>query len=174
MRSLARLLSDATPTDLSYLLHFERRLCRNVFSFDVDSLSCSFSSADKLWGQTPYSGRTRGSVLQEYMLYCDKEEEKMQGFQVSPTFLEELRKRLVAVPFHLFVGEEGSDDFQRRLKKLREKSRMMKASSILAGAASFVPGTTLDKPVDDFVSWEDIVQYDGGLKRGSAMQRVVY
>ena len=50
----------------------------------------------------------------------------------------------------------------------------MKAASILRAASSFVPRETLDKTVDDFVPWEDVAKFEGGLKRGSALQRVVY
>lgn len=50
----------------------------------------------------------------------------------------------------------------------------MKAASILRAASSFVSRETLDKTVDDFVPWEDVAKFEGGLKRGSALQRVVY
>jgi tRNA-dihydrouridine synthase len=137
---------------------------------------CSFAGADKLWdGQWAFSARpTRGEMLQDYCRYCDDEEERIRICGSSSSAIESLRRRLVAVPFHLFVGEEGSDEFQRRLKKLREKCRSIKASSVISGAASFIPSETLNKCVDDFIPWEDITKYEGGLKRGSAMQRIVY
>ena len=50
----------------------------------------------------------------------------------------------------------------------------MTAASILRAAASFVPRDTLDKPIDEFVAWKDIAKFEGGLKRGSALQRVIY
>ena len=78
------------------------------------------------------------------------------------------------MPFHLFIGEEGNDEFQRRLKKLKTRTDKVKASSILSGAASFVPSSTLEKCVDDFVPWDDIPMYEGGLRRGSTVQRIVY
>ena len=141
---------------------------------------CSFSAADTLW-DGKYSSSiisralpTRGQVLDEYIRYCDEEENRLASYGASPQVMEKLRRRLVACPFHLFTGEDGSDKFQRHLKKLREKSRTVRASSILAGAASFVPAQSLAKHVDDFVPWEDIGQYHGGLKRGSACQRIVY
>ena len=46
------------------------------------------------------------------------EKNLIESYGASPLQLESLRKRLVAVPFHLFTGEGGSDEFQRRLKKL--------------------------------------------------------
>ena len=140
---------------------------------------CSFSAADMLWdgmncGDDCRILPTRGQVLEDYIRYCDEEEERLAAYGASPQVLETLRRRLVAVPFHLFTGEDGSDKFQRHLKKLREKCRNVKASSILTGAASFVPAHSLAKRVDDFIPWEEIAQYEGGLKRGSACQRIVY
>ena len=142
---------------------------------------CSFSAADSLWDGKSSSNDgtsrilpTRGQVLEDYIRYCDEEEERLAAYGASPQTMETLRRRLVAVPFHLFTGEDGSDKFQRHLKKLREKCRNVKASSILTGAASFVPAHSLAKRVDDFIPWEDIAQYEGGLKRGSACQRIVY
>ena len=141
---------------------------------------CSFSAADKLWDGKCSSSiisrvlPTRGQVLDTYIRYCDEEEDRLASYGASPQVMENLRRRLVACPFHLFTGEDGSDKFQRHLKKLREKSRNVRASSILAGAASFVPAHSLAKHVDDFVPWEDIAQYNGGMKRGSACQRIVY
>ncbi len=151
---------------------------------------CSFSGADsELWG-SERTAPTRGQVLENYIAYCDAEESLIESYGASPSQLESLRIRLVAVPFHLFTGEVGSDEFQRRLKKLKDtkignvnqnqkkknkKNQLqMKAASVLRAAASFVPRETLDKPVDDFVSWKDVAKFDGGLKRGSALQRVIY
>ena len=151
---------------------------------------CSFSAADcELWGSKK-TAITRGQVLEEYIQYCDTEEALIESYGASPSQLESLRKRLVAVPFHLFTGEEGSDEFQRRLKKLKDTKMgggrhnpkkknkkngiAMKAASVLRAAASFVPSETLNKPVDDYVPWKDVAKFEGGLKRGSALQRVVY
>ncbi len=155
---------------------------------------CSFAAADSvLWGNDNSAVNrrpTRREVLEEYISYCETEENLVESYGASPSQLESLRKRLVAVPFHLFTGEEGSDAFQRRLKKLRdtkiggrnENSKkknkrnqlQMKAASILRAAASFVPTETLDKSIDDSVSWKDVAKFEGGLKRGSALQRVIY
>ena len=151
---------------------------------------CSFSGADtELWG-SKRTAPTRGQVLEDYIAYCDAEETLIESYGASPSQLESLRIRLVAVPFHLFTGEDGNDEFQRRLKKLKDtkigninqnqkkknkKNQIqMKAASILRAAASFVPKETLNKPVDDFVPWRDVAKFDGGLKRGSALQRVIY
>ena len=155
---------------------------------------CSFASADSLlWGgknQSATRAPTRREVLEDYIAYCEREEELLKSYGANPLQLESLRRRLVAVPFHLFTGEEGSDEFQRRLKKLRDtkiggtnqnqkrknkKNKLvMKAASILRASASFVPAETMDKHVDDFVPWKDVTRFEGGLKRGSALQRVVY
>lgn len=124
---------------------------------------CAFASADTLWeihsaqGKTTLCRPTRGEVLRDYITYCDREEERMISLGGSPESIEILRRRLVAVPFHLFVGEKGSDAFQRRVKKLTSRSMLIRASSILSGASSFLPAETLDKCVDDHVPWENIV-----------------
>ena len=155
---------------------------------------CSFAAADRLLWRSNDAARTRaptrGEVLEDYIHYCETEESLIKSYGANIVQLESLRKRLVAVPFHLFTGEAGSDEFQRRLKKLRDtkiggrnqnqkkknkKNQInMTAASILRAAASFVPTETLDKPVDEFVAWKDVAKFEGGLKRGSALQRVVY
>jgi len=136
---------------------------------------CSFAAADQLWNNISQNSRpTRGEVLEQYIQYCDDEEARVANLAASATQMERLRRRLIAVPFHLFVGEAGSDKFQRRLKKLKDKTQGVKASSILTGALTFVPCETLDKCVDDYTDWQGITQYEGGLQRGSAMQRIVY
>jgi tRNA-dihydrouridine synthase len=146
---------------------------------------------------------TRGDILLHYIKYCDEEEDRIVSYGASQQHIENLRRRLIAVPYHLFVGENGSDKYQRRIIKLKDKLQIvtttsttssgttnknpnqmnkntsmksMKASTILKGAMSFIPKTTLDKCIDDYVEWNDILKYDhlGGLKRGSALQRVVY
>eukprot|EP00535_Pseudo-nitzschia_heimii_P000142 CAMPEP_0197182316 /NCGR_PEP_ID=MMETSP1423-20130617/6316_1 /TAXON_ID=476441 /ORGANISM="Pseudo-nitzschia heimii, Strain UNC1101" /LENGTH=512 /DNA_ID=CAMNT_0042632725 /DNA_START=185 /DNA_END=1723 /DNA_ORIENTATION=+ len=154
---------------------------------------CSFAAADHLWRSKDSATKrslTRGEVLQRYIHYCEMEESLIESYGTNISQLESLRNRLVAVPFHLFTGEDGSDEFQRRLKKLRDtkiggrnqnqkkknkKNQIgMTAASILRASASFVPNETLDKPIDEFVAWKDIAKFEGGLKRGSALQRVVY
>lgn len=146
---------------------------------------CSFAMADQLWENRISSMASdfsllktrrpsRGEVLRDFIRYCDTEEDRLMSMGVAAGTIEVLRRRLIAVPFHLFVGEDGNDDFQRRIKKLKNKTDKMKASSILSGAASFVPLSTLKKCVDDFVSWDHVAKYECGLKRGSAMQRIIY
>mmetsp|Transcript_12876 Transcript_12876/g.23299 ORF Transcript_12876/g.23299 Transcript_12876/m.23299 type:complete len:586 (+) Transcript_12876:150-1907(+) len=146
---------------------------------------CSFAMADQLWENRISSMASdfslletrrpsRGEVLRDFIRYCDTEEDRLMSMGVAAGTIEVLRRRLIAVPFHLFVGEDGNDDFQRSIKKLKNKTDKVKASSILSGAASFVPLSTLKKCVDDFVSWDDVAKYECGLKRGSAMQRIIY
>jgi hypothetical protein len=137
---------------------------------------CAFASADRLWENRTATTRrpTRGEVLQEYIGYCDREEDRIVAFGASKKMIDEVRRRLVAVPFHLFMGEDGNELFQRRVKKLMSKTVMLKASSILSGAAFFLPAETLGKCVDDFVPWEDITQYEDSYRRSSAMQRIVF
>jgi tRNA-dihydrouridine synthase len=124
---------------------------------------CAFASADALWeirsaqGKTSLCRPTRGEVLHNFIAYCDREEEHLSSLDASPESIDILRRRLVAVPFHLFVGENGNDVFQRRVKKLTSRSMLIKASSILSGASLFLPAESLDKCVDDHVPWENIV-----------------
>ena len=136
---------------------------------------CSFAAADQLWNDiSQFSRPTRGEVFEQYIQYCDDEEARLANLTASATQMEKLRRRLIAVPFHLFVGEDGSDKFQRRLKKLKDKIRGVRASSILNSALTFVPCETLDKCVDDYTDWQDITQHEFGSQRASAMQRIVY
>ena len=139
---------------------------------------CSFAAADRLlWNSSDHnksSRPTRGEVLSQFAKYCNTKEDRVASYGATPSQLENLRNRLIAVPFHLFMGEDGSDAFQRCLLKLRGKTHRMKASSILKGASSFVPLASMEKSVDDYVPWENVPKFEGGLKRGSALQRMVY
>lgn len=142
---------------------------------------CSFAAADTLWASAAEDQDimnskkrpTRGDVLLQYIEYCDAEEERMAALHISPRLLQSLRKHLIAVPFHLFIGEDGNDAFQRQIRKLTHRSFLIKASSVLSGAASFVSDVTLNKCVDDYVSWDAITVFDG-YQRSSALQRVIY
>ena len=142
---------------------------------------CSFAAADwLLWGDDNRRGSspTRGEILADYIAYCELEEARIMSYGASAAQLEYLRRRLIAVPYHLFTGEQGSDAFQRRIQKLLNKvnnqNPTMKSASVLVAASSFVPRETLDKSIEDFVPWEDVAKFEIGLKRGSALQRVVY
>jgi len=144
---------------------------------------CAFAAADKLWEEKEegdsdgnshrHRRPTRGEVLQDYIDYCNREEERVRALGASQQSIKVLRSRLVAVPFHLFMGEDGNDAFQRRMRKLTTKTVSLSASSILAGSALFVPAETLNKCVDDFVPLEDIPIFDG-FRRSSAMQRMIF
>jgi tRNA-dihydrouridine synthase len=136
---------------------------------------CSFAHVDSLWGDNSITPMpTRGDVLENYIQYCDAEEFRVTSMGVSSLYLENMRKRLIAVPFHLFSGEVGSDVFQRQLKKLRDKTDRLKASSILSAAATFVPTETMHRKINEYLSWQQIEQYRNSAVRGSAMQRVIY
>jgi tRNA-dihydrouridine synthase A len=123
---------------------------------------CAFASADALWEMRAVEEKvslcrpTRVEVLHDFMAYCDQEEERMTSLGACPESIDILRRRLVAVPFRLFVGENGNDAFQRRVKKLMSRTMLIKASSILLGASMFLPAHTLDKCVDEHVPWENI------------------
>ena len=73
---------------------------------------CSFANADTLWqdgigGNNNIVLPSRGDVLLKYIEYCDLEEERVRSMGVNINSLAALRRRLVAVPFHLFVGERA-------------------------------------------------------------------
>jgi tRNA-dihydrouridine synthase A len=135
---------------------------------------CSFAAADVLWDAAiPRQRPTRIAVLQDYLTYCDQEEDRLRILGAPQSVMNDLTRKLAAVPFHLFVGEEGNHAFQRSIRKVISKTVRVKARSILSGAASFLPDETLDKGVDDFATWDQVVKYDGS-RRSGAMQRVVY
>eukprot|EP00979_Chaetoceros_neogracilis_P004325 scaffold766_cov185-Chaetoceros_neogracile.AAC.5 len=132
---------------------------------------CSFAGVDSLLWKDHSPKPTRRQVLEQYVEYCEREEAKMAG--VSRDNLKNYRKKLIAAPFHLFMGEEGNNIYQRRLRKLNSRSDRHPVPSMLLAAMSEVPCMTLDKPVDDHVPWEEIEKYDF-TKRAGSMQRMIY
>lgn len=132
---------------------------------------CAFAGVDALWGNEPsVVPPTRGQVLQAFADYCAEEEERLQGRR-SPSLIEALRRRLVAVPFTLFMGEEGNNAYQRRIRKLISRPQRHSARSILLAAMSFVPSETLDRPVSDFsLEVEDYSKYN---PRSGPLQRSI-
>ena len=148
---------------------------------------CSFAAIDEqLWGQD-VSFRTRRSVLSNYIEYCQQQERRLQevlvvknagGLQRGTTREEEEslkwhRRRLVSPIFHLFVGEDGNEPYQRRLRKLVERADRHSAHSMAAAAMAEVPTEVLDKPLHDHTPWKKIPAYDF-VKRSGAMQRTIY
>ena len=132
---------------------------------------CSFAGVDSLLWKDHSPKPTRRDVLEQYVEYCEREEANMSG--VSRDNLKNYRKKLIAAPFHLFMGEDGNNAYQRRLRKLNSRGDRHLVPSMLLAAMSEVPSATLNKPVDDHVPWEMIEKYDF-TKRAGSMQRMIY
>jgi hypothetical protein len=79
--------------------------------------------------------------------------------------LAALRRRLVAVPFHLFVGEDGNDAYQRRIRKMASRAERHTARGMLMAALSGVPADSVDKSVGDYFRMEGSL---GGLEKDGA------
>lgn len=150
---------------------------------------CAFVAVDDIVGTgTPWNdAKTRRTVLLSYIEYCLEQESKLeQCTRMSPgepitnkrKSQEEdsivwHRRRLLAPVFHLFMGEEGNDQYQRRLRKLLERGDRHTTSSMLLAAMAQIPDTVLDKPIHEHVPWDEIPKYDF-VKRSGSIQRTIY
>jgi tRNA-dihydrouridine synthase A len=137
---------------------------------------CSFASVDSvIWGNTSQpKTKTREQVLKAYIEYCEKEEARFQIIGGAPGGLESARRKLTGVPFHLFVGEDGSDAYQRRLGKLASRAQRHSAHSMLAAALAEVPESSRTKLVTDFTPHDSLETYESFVKRSGPLQRSVY
>jgi len=140
---------------------------------------CSFSRVDGLWDDatttttaTSLPQWTREDVIQSHIQYCIREEERCK--HQSDYHRELLRRRLVAVPFSLFAGEDGNNAYQRTVRKLgkRLKGRHM-ASSVLLGALTHVPMEVREKPITEFASLDSIESYSEYTQRSGTLQRAI-
>jgi tRNA-dihydrouridine synthase A len=111
---------------------------------------CSFSTADTLWGDDRLNLPTRQQVLETFAEYCAQEEDRLKSLGRSQSFIEAIRRRLVAVPFTLFAGEVGNNAFQRRVRKLISRPDRHSARSILLAAMTEVPIETLQRSVSEY------------------------
>lgn len=132
---------------------------------------CSFSMADELWGTYEGSPKTRREVLETFAEYCSKEEERLGHWKQS--MRETLRKRLVAVPFTLFWGEDGNNAYQRRIRKLAGRLQRHSASSILEAALAEVPLSVQEKPVSEYSIYEAGETYNQYTQRSGPLQRSI-
>ena len=86
---------------------------------------CSFAGMDAVfWKKESLSNpMTRRKVLLNYIEYCQEEESRLEhigeNHQLGKQFgsIAWHRRRLVAPIFHLFMGEEGNEAYQRCLRK---------------------------------------------------------
>eukprot|EP00587_Corethron_hystrix_P005116 CAMPEP_0113299080 /NCGR_PEP_ID=MMETSP0010_2-20120614/1258_1 /TAXON_ID=216773 ORGANISM="Corethron hystrix, Strain 308" /NCGR_SAMPLE_ID=MMETSP0010_2 /ASSEMBLY_ACC=CAM_ASM_000155 /LENGTH=479 /DNA_ID=CAMNT_0000152243 /DNA_START=445 /DNA_END=1884 /DNA_ORIENTATION=+ /assembly_acc=CAM_ASM_000155 len=136
---------------------------------------CSFASADSLWcdsGSVNYLP-WRGDILLDYIDYCDEEEQRVKALGVSIPSLAALRRKLVAVPFHLFVGEECNDVYQRRIRKLINRAGRHTAKSILMAALLELPPDPINKSVGEFTNIEDL-KVQTYVERSGPLQKNIY
>jgi tRNA-dihydrouridine synthase A len=144
---------------------------------------CSFASADSLWSDdSSYYSQgsktpppSRETVLQNYIAYCKGEEERKKSMVLKTESMEIFRRKLVGAPFHLFVGEQGGDAYQRRIRKLVSRAHVhsTSASSILTIALAEVPLSSRMKPVNDHIPLKDVKKYDFTIRSGP-LQRDIH
>jgi tRNA-dihydrouridine synthase len=130
---------------------------------------CSFAGIDSLWG-VEHTPMTRQAVLEDFIGYCQREEERVQTLGIGTVEMETLRRKLAAVPFHLFAGEEGSNQYQRRIRKLVNRPFATPSYLILKAALAEVPAISRRLPVTNYTSIDaikdfEIVQRSGPLQR---------
>ncbi|KAL7534916.1 hypothetical protein ACHAXR_009626 [Thalassiosira sp. AJA248-18] len=137
---------------------------------EVINHPCSFSGVDRLWGDT-LPEWTREDVILAHIQYCIQEEERCKG--QSSSFREILRKKLVAVPFSLFAGEDGNNAYQRTIRKLGNRPGRHMASTILSGALTHVPSDVRAKPLTEFTPLDSIETYSKYNQRSGPLQRAI-
>lgn len=127
---------------------------------------CSFSHVDGLWGDA-LPQWTREDVILAHIQYCIEEEERCKD--KSSGFRDGLRKKLVAVPFSLFAGEDGNDAYQRKIRKLGNRLGRHSAETVLLGALTHVSSEIRAKPITEFMPL-DSIQYN---QRCGPLQRAI-
>jgi tRNA-dihydrouridine synthase A len=132
---------------------------------------CSFAGVDSLWGEVPTS-MTRQAVLEDFIGYCQREEERVQSLGIGTVEMESLRRKLAAVPFHLFAGEEGSNQYQRRIRKLINRPFATPSYLILIAALAEVPAVSRGLPVTNYTSIDDIKDFEI-VQRSGPLQRTI-
>jgi hypothetical protein len=160
----------------------ERRVVGAMVGRAAINHPCSFAAVDEeLWGQEA-SVSTRRTVLSNYIEYCQDQEMRLRGILMENSAgqsgreeesIEWHRRRLISPIFHLLVGEDGNEAYQRRLRKLCQRADRHPAHSMAIAAMAEVPAGTLDKPIQNHTPWTDIPTYDF-VKRSGAMQRTIY
>ena len=84
---------------------------------------------------------TRGEILEKYLDYCSAYEKKNTLSSVNRVSQTCLTRELIAPVFNLFSGEDGSDKYQRMLKK---SARLMtSATAAIRAASGLLPVSTL-------------------------------
>jgi tRNA-dihydrouridine synthase len=136
---------------------------------------CSFAQVDSILWNAQTNKPSRQQVLQTYIEYCEEQETQMRAAFPgrSNGEVQDFRRKLIAVPFHLFMGEDGNNAYQRRLRKLSSRGHRHSAASMLVAAMRELPTETLEKSVEEYTPWDDIEKFDF-TKRAGAMQRTIY
>lgn len=131
---------------------------------------CSFSHVDRLWGGA-LPQWTREDVIQAHIHYCIQEEERCKDQSIF--FREGLRKKLVAVPFSLFAGEDGNNAYQRTIRKLGNRMGRHTADTILQGALTHVSADVRSKSITEFMPLDSIQSYSQYNQRSGPLQRAI-
>ena len=136
---------------------------------------CSFANADALWQDGGNILPSRGDALLQYIKYCSLEEDRVRSMGININSLAALRRRLVAVPFHLFVGERGDNVYQRRIRKMASRAERYTSKGILTAALNEVPVESINKSVGEFTHTKDLGVKDyGGTVRSGPLQKSIH
>ena len=137
---------------------------------------CSFANADALWQDGGNILPSRGDVLLQYIQYCSLEEDRVRSMGININSLAALRRRLVAVPFHLFVGERGDNVYQRRIRKMASRAERYTSKGILTAALNEVPVESINKSVGEFTCTKNlgVKDYGGMVQRSGPLQKSIH
>jgi tRNA-dihydrouridine synthase A len=145
---------------------------------------CAFAAADRLWRAKPRPPRTRGEVLELYGAYCDRVEAEAARAASASASVSSMApaapEKLIAPVFNLFAGVEGSERYQRRLRRIQRRglSRQVppesQASALLRAAAAELSAEALAMEVTDAVPVSELVTYEHATKRAGPLQRQIH
>ena len=81
----------------------------------------------------------------------------------------------ILAAFNLFAGVDGSNQFQRRLRRLAgRRLGAQRASTVLRAAAAELPPEALDARVDSAVGVAELRVFQLAAKRSGPMQRFIH
>ena len=136
---------------------------------------CAFSNVDQsIYNFNRDKETSRKKILERYIDYCQEEEERMKRLGYDSAALLKARRKLVGAPFHLFVGEEGNNAYQRRLTKLAGRAQRYSSHGMLIAALADVPLHVQEKPACDFVPYHELPKYAFAAKRSGPLQKSIY
>ena len=145
---------------------------------------CAFAAADRLWRAELRPPRTRGEVLELYGAYCDRVEAEAACAASASASVSSMApaapEKLIAPVFNLFAGVEGSERYQRRLRRIqrwslsRQVPPVSQASALLRAAAAELSAEVLATEVTDAVPVSELVTYEHATKRAGPLQRQIH